>query len=284
MYGLYKSRIPIPFNLSKNKIILESIKNPYDIVINLETDGSCFKRIMHLIRAKEKYGPPYIKSRHLIDDHAVITYQMIVKEFLNKLDDPFFGIPELHGINDAQLLNKFALLKKPYIILSPATSAIKQAKIYKNYRSWPAQYWYELIEKKELSDFQLVIVGTRTDLAYFNFNKRQNLINLCGKTSLQELVTLIKNSELIVTTDTGTAHIGSAVNANVLALFGPSNQKHTAPFIHKENQAKIHILSLNLPCSPCQGTTRQKQCPLNRCMLDLTPAMVSQKIGALLNK
>jgi len=49
-----------------------------------------------------------------------------------------------------------------------------------------------------------------------------------------------------VTNDSGPMHIASAVGTPVVAMFGPTDPRRTAPMGHP-----AHVLRYDLPCSPC---------------------------------
>ncbi len=57
--------------------------------------------------------------------------------------------------------------------------------------------------------------------------------NFAGKTTLKELVELLKKSDLLITGDTGTMHIAVAVNTLQIALFGPTKPKRFGAYSDK---------------------------------------------------
>jgi len=78
------------------------------------------------------------------------------------------------------------------------------------------------------------------------------------------LISVIENAQALVVTDTGTAHIASAVNTPVFCLIGPTPTEQTGPYQTPEN--KVEIISANLQCSPCYKTEVMKKCKHNLCM------------------
>ncbi len=72
-------------------------------------------------------------------------------------------------------------------------------------------------------------------------------INLIGKTRLTDLPSIVKRCDLLVSNDTGTAHIAAAVGARVLGLyFSTAFFGETAPF------GKDHVvLQVETQCTPC---------------------------------
>ena len=49
-------------------------------------------------------------------------------------------------------------------------------------------------------------------------NKR-NIKNLCGKTGIKELIDLVAESKLVLSVDTGTAHLAAALKIPLIVLF-----------------------------------------------------------------
>ncbi len=76
-------------------------------------------------------------------------------------------------------------------------------------------------------------------------------INTAGKTTLSELVTILKKARVVVTVDSGPAHLANALGTNVIDLSGPDDPDETKPW----NQDKLLILREPVPCSPCVKNT-----------------------------
>jgi heptosyltransferase-2 len=73
----------------------------------------------------------------------------------------------------------------------------------------------------------------------------------------------LARSELLVTTDSGPRHLGTALNVPVVALFGATDPRWTETY-----HPQAITLYNQLPCSPCA----KQHCPLghHRCMRDLS--------------
>jgi len=79
------------------------------------------------------------------------------------------------------------------------------------------------------------------------------VINKAGETrNLPELVELIASGSVMLTTDSGPAHIANALGVPVVVLFGAGNEKNTSPY----NKDRLTVLRLGqLPCEPCVKNT-----------------------------
>ena len=95
--------------------------------------------------------------------------------------------------------------------------------------------------------------------------------NLCGRTTLGDVVDLMGRCEAVVSNDSGLMHVAAATGTRVVALFGSTSPVNTPPL---DRQAVV--LWRRLACSPCF----QRECPLGH--LDcLTGIGVDEVIDAL---
>ncbi|BCB97004.1 lipopolysaccharide heptosyltransferase II [Dissulfurispira thermophila] len=108
-------------------------------------------------------------------------------------------------------------------------------------------------------------VSSQTDL----------LLNLAGKTSIRELISVISECDVLVTNDSGPMHIGYAVGTPIVVVFGSTSPDLTGPV----GDGHI-VVKTDLSCSPCFNRT----CKNNdmRCMYTITPEDVYWGIKELL--
>jgi heptosyltransferase-2 len=104
--------------------------------------------------------------------------------------------------------------------------------------------------------------------------KNQPVI-LTGQTDLAELVAILSLVDLLVTNDTGPAHIASALGRPTLVIFGPTNPLTTRPF-----SPFGEIVREPPDCAPCM----LRDCPIDhRCMTAITPADVFERARVFLS-
>jgi heptosyltransferase II len=90
-------------------------------------------------------------------------------------------------------------------------------------------------------------------------------INLAGKTSLRELMALLKLCRVLLTNDTGPMHVAAALGTPVVVPFGSTSPELTGPGL--PGDARSHILKSDVPCAPCF----LRECPIDfRCMNGIT--------------
>jgi lipopolysaccharide heptosyltransferase II len=98
--------------------------------------------------------------------------------------------------------------------------------------------------------------------------------NLCGETTTAEMVGVLSRLRLLVTGDSGPMHVAAALGVPVVAVFGPTDWRETAPFagIHRLVREPVH-------CSPC----KLRECPIDhRCMTRISADRVVDAAQALL--
>jgi len=104
----------------------------------------------------------------------------------------------------------------------------------------------------------------------------QRGIDLTGQTDLLQLASLLERCQLLVTNDTGTMHIASAVGTEVVALFGPTDTVTTGPW----GDGHV-VIKKDVPCSPCL----KRICPKDhQCMKSITVEEVEEAVEAKLGK
>ncbi len=153
---------------------------------------------------------------------------------------------------------------KKYIVIVPSARWVS--------KRWPAEKFAALIKKTSLP---CVIAGTRGDRKISgkiidSFNKgggnkkagiEDQVIDLCGKTDLKELVALLAGAKVVVSNDSGPLHIAAALNRPSVAVFGPTDPIKTGPYGWQTNK-KLTVLKAPVPCGPC----RNKNCDNIICM------------------
>jgi len=97
-------------------------------------------------------------------------------------------------------------------------------------KRWPIERFAELAGKiSERFGLSIVATGSQGEREYIEaIGKR--VINLAGKTSVCELVPLMKRASLVVSNDTGPGHIAAALGVPVVMIFGPTNPARVCPY------------------------------------------------------
>jgi heptosyltransferase II len=102
-------------------------------------------------------------------------------------------------------------------------------------------------------DCRIVLIGSSKEAAgcaalAAMIGNPHRVIDMSGKTDLPQLARLLKSCVLLISTDSGPAHLANAVGTPVVVLFGAGDDRKTAPY-RKEHLAVVRTSGLN--CAPC---------------------------------
>ncbi len=97
-----------------------------------------------------------------------------------------------------------------------------------------------------------------------------HVVSLAGKTSLRELMALLKLCRGLLTNDTGPMHVAAALGTPVVVPFGSTSPELTGPGLPGDTRHRL--LKSSAPCSPCF----LRECPIDfRCMKGITLEQVT---------
>jgi len=147
-------------------------------------------------------------------------------------------------------------------------------------KRWPLEYYRELgqIVAKNRG-CRVVLIGTEDDTPQAQALMKEGgdqFVDFVGKTSLQDLVSLVKRLDVLVTGDTAPLHIAAAVKTKFIAIFGPTDPKRHAP----PGNSSI-IMTRYLSCQPCykgQCTEKENLACLRRISVDEVFEAVSKHL------
>jgi heptosyltransferase-2 len=146
-------------------------------------------------------------------------------------------------------------------------------------KRWPTERFAVLADQliNELPA-DVIVIGSQSELEVSHEVVRQmrnQPVVLTGKTDLAELVAVLSQVDLLVTNDTGPAHIASALGRPTLVIFGPTNPLTTRPF-----SPLGEIMREPPDCAPCM----LRDCPIDhRCMTAISAAAVFARAAAMLS-
>ena len=101
------------------------------------------------------------------------------------------------------------------------------------------------------------------------------LVDLIGKTDLTTLAAVLAQARVVVANDSGAMHLAGAVGAQVVAIFGPTNEQQTAPLTSASDGPTPRLAIHHVWCRPCM----LRECPLGHmCMRGVTPEHVASLI------
>ena len=99
------------------------------------------------------------------------------------------------------------------------------------------------------------------------------ILNLAGKTSLRQLMALLKLCRVVLTNDSGPMHVAAALGTPVVVPFGSTSAELTGPGL--PGDPRHLLLRSAAPCSPCF----RRACPIDfRCMTGISPESVVEAV------
>lgn len=132
---------------------------------------------------------------------------------------------------------------KPIVVIAPSTT-------WEN-KHWAESNWAKLISSIH-SRCNLIFTGMDNKLLESILSKTEGYINhtnLTGKTNVEELRELFSRARLVISPDSGSAHLAwASSNPAVIAIFTSTSAKRFGPY---GNDEKYFALQSNLPCQPC---------------------------------
>lgn len=177
-------------------------------------------------------------------------------------DAPYPAL-DVSGENQERLRSTLGLNdRRPAVALMPGAE-------YGPAKCWPLPHFAALARSLVGDGFQVWVLGSEKDspageeiLAAMNGD--ESVRNLCGKTSIADVIDLLGLTEQAVSNDSGLMHIAAAVGSHVHAIYGSSTPDFTPPLT---TRADTHYLRLD--CSPCF----ERQCPLGHlnCLRQIGP-------------
>jgi heptosyltransferase-2 len=153
-------------------------------------------------------------------------------------------------------------------------------------KRWPVEKFIAAAKEiQKRTNCAWILFGGKNDAAITNqiesaiVNPPAAVFNLAGKTSLRELMALMKICRVVLTNDTGPMHVAAALGTPVAALFGSTSSELTGPI--SSGELRHPILESHASCSPCF----LRECPIDfRCMNGIGVEQVVQAVVESLNR
>lgn len=218
----FTSGLLTAFSASKTKVGFN--KNPFSFLFN--------------------YSVP-----HLFDGQHEI---MRNNELLSFLKIKNFKLPKLYPA-DNDIKNTLNLKTEKYICIAPTSLWFT--------KQFPIEKWIEFVDNIS-NEIKIYITGAKNDFQIseqiIKSSRNKNIFNLCGKLSLLETASLMKNSIINYTNDSAAMHLSSAVDANVCAIFCSTIKEFGFGPLSKNSYIVETKEKLN--CRPC-GIHGLNKCP-----------------------
>ena len=277
------------------ELISDLKKERFDICLDFSLDHR-YSMVAKISGAKRRIGFNYKgRGRFLTDkididgynNKHVVEYYLDLLKFINIKPKIYYldlSVSEDSKRKSKSMLDKLGVNDNDLLIgIAPGGGASwgKDASL----KHWPASKFAELADKI-IKDYnaKILILGDESERYIADTivkETSEELIDLVGKTSLEELISIISNIDILIANDGGTLHIAVALGKKTISFFGPVDPKVYGPYPPDE---KRHIvLKKTLECSPCYRNFRLTKCQKNRaCLEEISVEQALDALSALL--
>ncbi len=184
-----------------------------------------------------------LHSVPLSQQHLVLQYHQLVKQ----------AIPSLAQAGRLQLHIDAAQSDKPLLGINPGAT-------YGSAKRWYPEKFAE-VAASFASQFDIVIFGGAAEVKvadeieqHLRHLNVDNIRNLAGQTSVEQLCAHIGSLSLFITNDSGPMHVAAAYRVPTVAIFGPTRHKETSQWMNPKGVIVRH----EMECAPCM----KRECPL----------------------
>ena len=121
---------------------------------------------------------------------------------------------------------------RPTLVISPVTG-----QRLRNYRNWRAERYAAAADyASQRHGARVLLCGGSTRLEHdygreIGGHARCGIVNLIGKTTLKQLLALLRRATVLLCPDSGPAHMATAVGTPVVGLYATSNRHRSGPYL-----------------------------------------------------
>ncbi|MCB9335981.1 MAG: glycosyltransferase family 9 protein [Flavobacteriales bacterium] len=133
---------------------------------------------------------------------------------------------------------------------------------------------HKIIELCKQLNLPVILLGGKEDEAAGNLIHNEvgeKVCNACGKYNLNQSASLVEQSKVLITHDTGLMHIGAALGKKIISVWGNTIPEFGMyPYFPKHPEKYVVVENKNLKCRPCTKIGYDK-CPKGhfKCMEEL---------------
>lgn len=127
-------------------------------------------------------------------------------------------------------------------------------------REWGIKNYINLINILDKSKFEIILTGTNNEVSELKpiIEQCPDVLNLAGKTTLDELMALINECDALIAASTGTLHIAAMLGKHAIGIFPPIRPMH--PGRWAPIGKNTHIFYKNITCNDCRKQPQQCHC------------------------
>ncbi len=222
---------------------------------------------------KVQYNPLlHISKAYLSLWQAAKTKIKSTPDLEEEIEDKDIFLPKIISSEEAkrQLRNRLKALGikegARLILINPGEGVIPL-------REWPIENFITLSKMLLENERNYIIIVGLEDISkkaeiFYNTVGNKRCINLNNKTTLPELLALFDATDLLLSNDSGMAHLAALTPIKKFIFFGPESPQVFSPL-----GDNTRIMYSALPCSPCLSAFnhRNSACKDNKCLKMINP-------------
>jgi heptosyltransferase I len=168
---------------------------------------------------------PARRERHVMD--GLFEFAELIG--VTRPERPRWDIP-VEADDIAAIAPLFAKAKRT-LVISPCTG-----QRFRNYRNWRAEWYAEIADHAATRYGAHVLLtggNTAIEQSYgreITAAARFQVQNMIGKTTLKQLLAILRRASVVLCPDSGPAHMATAVGTPVVGLYATSNRHRTGPY------------------------------------------------------
>ncbi len=262
------------FKNDVSEIYSELKSEKYDYVIDLHKN-------LRSLRLKQQLKTKNFSFNKInLRKFAAVNFKMLKSLPSKHIVDRYFeAVASLNVVSDGKGLDYFLsendnidVNKKYFNNAKTEFSALVIGGSYYT-KQIPLLKLEEICEKIKMP---IILVGSEADkkTAELLIAKFPHLINACGIYSINQSASIIQQSNLVITSDTGLMHIAAAFNKRIISLWGNTIPEFgMGPYMPNNENMILEVK--NLGCRPCSKLGFTK-CPKGhfKCMMDIDFSVV----------
>lgn len=207
-------------------------------------------------------------SPHVLDGQMMFAKAIGVADLTPKWQLPIS--PE-----DRDYSSQFIDKSRKNLVLAPCSS--RQAK------DWSPENYAEIARLLSAYDVNVIVSGSPSDYEMQTATKiaelAPNCRNVAGKTTLKQLAGLIQQADLVLSSDSGPAHITTTQGTSVIGLYAIHNPRRTGPYNDLDKVISVYdeavLAQYGKPWNELPWATRAKG---DNLMQQISVETVKQKI------
>jgi heptosyltransferase II len=214
---------------------------------------------------------PPVSSRH----HSAYYLRLVQRLGMPAVEAAALLVPPAAAVDRAA-----ALLAEAGVGPETRLVGFAPGAAYGSAKRWPPDRVAGAIAGLTGAGVRAVLVGAAGDreiaqaiLAALDPATRETVVDLVGRTDVATLMAVLARCAVVVANDSGAMHVASAVGRPVVAIFGPTDERATAPV------GRHTLVRHDVWCRPCL----LRACPIDhRCLRGIAAADVVAATSHLL--